>query len=418
MRVLWFTNTSSCYQQGGGSKGYNGGGWIASLEEELKKCKDVELGICFYVNNVVTPKKEIQNGTVYYILPRPHKTISYTLKTVFNGPEKASLDHERIAMPILQKVVEDFAPDVIQVFGSENIYGLIAAYVSVPVVLHIQGILSPYLNAFLPPFISWRMYLWQDKSFKAMLGRISNRIAWRRNSITEKRMVGAVRYFMGRTVWDERIVKLLNPEAHYFHCDEILRNVFYLPVHEHRLPDIPTFVTTISSQLYKGYDMVLKTALILKQRLNCFEWKVFGDVSPTLIEKEFHIRHESVNVKLMGVASAEDIREALLHATAYIHTSYIDNSPNSLCEASLLGVSSISTMVGGVSSLIEDGRTGFLVPANDPYQMAFLMNYMVEHPEINLEVGKKARQVAMKRHDRQAIAEKVVGIYKSLIKEG
>lgn len=414
MRILWFTNTSSCYQQDG-NKGYNGGGWIASLEEELKQCKDIELGVCFYANNVVTPKKEVQNGTLYYILPRPHKTISYTLKTIFNSPEKASLNHERIAMPILQKVVEDFAPDVIQVFGSENIYGLIAAYVSTPVVLHIQGILSPYLNAFLPPFISWKMYLWQNKSFKAVLGRISNRIAWQRNSITERRMVGTIKYFMGRTVWDERIIKLLNPKAHYFHCDEILRNVFYLPVSERRFPDVPTFVTTISSQLYKGYDIILKTAMILKQKLKCFEWKVFGDVSPALIEKEFHIKHENVNVKLMGVASAEDIREALLHATAYIHTSYIDNSPNSLCEAMLLGVTSISTSVGGIPSLVTDGQTGFLVPANDPYQMAFLMRYIAEHPEINLEIGNAARETAIKRHDKNAIAERVVSIYKSLI---
>ena len=261
------------------------------------------------------------------------------------------------------------------------------------------------------------MYLWQNKSFKAVLGRISNRIAWQRNSITERRMVGTIKYFMGRTVWDERIIKLLNPKAHYFHCDEILRNVFYLPVSERRFPDVPTFVTTISSQLYKGYDIILKTALILKQKLKCFEWKVFGDVSPVLIEKEFHIKHENVNVKLMGVASAEDIKNALSHATAYIHTSYIDNSPNSLCEAMLLGVTSISTSVGGIPSLVTDGQTGFLVPANDPYQMAFLMRYIAEHPEINLEIGNAARETAIKRHDKNAIAERVVNIYKSLIND-
>ena len=155
--------------------------------------------------------------------------------------------------------------------------------------------------------------------------------------------------------------------------------------------------------------------------LNRPEWNVIcEDIAITSqrdLEKEFHIKHENVNVKLMGVASAEDIREALLHATAYIHTSYIDNSPNSLCEAMLLGVTSISTSVGGVPSLVTDGQTGFLVPANDPYQMAFLMSYIAEHPEINLEIGNAAREAAIKRHDKNIIAERVVNIYKSLIND-
>lgn len=281
--------------------------------------------------------------------------------------------------------------------------------------LHIQGILTPYLNAFLPPFISWRMYLFQDKSFRNILRRIGDLIAWKRNSITEQRIVRTVKYFMGRTVWDERMIKLWNPNAHYYHCDEMLREFFYASISERQLQAVPVFVTTISSQLYKGYDVILKTAKILKDRLGDFEWKVFGDINPNFIERECKIRHNEVNVHLMGVASAQQIREALLQTTAYIHTSYIDNSPNSLCEASLLGISCIANNVGGVSSLIEDGKTGYLVPANDPYQMAFLMKFLAENKDINIEMGKRAKEVAMKRHDRTAIVNRVMDIYAEIL---
>ena len=37
MRILWFTNTPSNYKLQNG--GYNGGGWISSLETEIKKNK-------------------------------------------------------------------------------------------------------------------------------------------------------------------------------------------------------------------------------------------------------------------------------------------------------------------------------------------------------------------------------------------
>lgn len=414
MRILWFTNTPSCYQKEVG--GYNGGGWISSLELELKKKEGVELAIGFYANKENEVKKEVQNDTVYYLLPRPKKSLAYTFITLRAKFEKSSLLQEKVALPELVKVVRDFNPDIIQVFGSENIYALIAKYVNMPVVLHIQGLLSPSLNAFLPPFVSWRDYLFQFKSIRRVLNLVSEKVSWQRNSVTEKRMLKGIKYFMGRTEWDKRIIHLLNPQAKYYYCSEILRDTFYLSNCKRILPSTPMFVTTISSQLYKGYDLILKTAKILKESgMVDFRWKVFGDVNPRIAERVSGVKHEEVNVDLLGVASAEKIKEALLQSTAYIHTSYIDNSPNSLCEATMLGVTVISTNVGGISSLIEDGKTGFLVPANDPYQMAYLIKYLYEHNDINRYIGIAAQEVAMKRHDREIVVNRVLEIYNKIL---
>ena len=390
---------------------YIGGGWISSLEMELKKRKDVELGVCFYAGCVAEAKKEEQDGTTYYMLPRPKKSIKYIIETIMEKPETMTWKHEELAVPALIDVVNDFRPDVIQVFGSENIYGLVARYVSVPVVLHIQGILTTCLNAFLPPFVSWNMYVGQNRVLRNVLQRISDRIAWRRNSITEQRMIGVVKYFMGHSVWDERVTKLFHEDACYYPCGEMLRSVFYDSAAVRKFPSKPVFITTISSQLYKGYDLVLKTAQMLKTVMADFEWKIFGDINPRFVERVFKIRHEDVNVHLMGVASAEQIKDALLGATAYVHTSYIENASNSLCESQLLGVPGIAAYVGGIPSVIDEGQTGFLVPANDPYQMAFLMKRLAENIDMNIKMGNKAKEVAMKRHDKQTIVGRVMEIY-------
>lgn len=317
------------------------------------------------------------------------------------------------AIPALVDIVNDFRPDIIQVFGSENIYGLIADHVSVPVVLHIQGILTT-CNAFLPPFVSWSMYIRQDKSIRNILHRISDRIAWKRNSITEQRMLRTIKHFMGHSIWDERITKLLSPQGHYYFCNEMLRSVFYDST-ERCLSLKAVFVTTISSPLYKGYDLLLKTAQILKGLMVDFEWLVFGDVNPKFVERVFNVNHQEVNMHLMGVASAEQIKNALLSATAYIHTSYIENASNSVCESQLLGIPCIAANVGGIPTVINDGLTGYLVPANDPYQMAFLMKFLAENKDVNVEMGKRAKEVAMKRHDRTAIVNRVMDIYAEVL---
>ena len=55
-----------------------------------------------------------------------------------------------------------------------------------------------------------------------------------------------------------------------------------------------------------------------------FEWNVFGNVQPDFMEKHVGLKHKDLNINLRGVASAEDIRDALLGSTLYFHPSYVE----------------------------------------------------------------------------------------------
>lgn len=416
MRVLWFTNTPSLFIQnneiifGGG----NSGGWISSLERELKKNPQIELGVCFNYNRT---GKKVVNGTTYYPIQRPHKNILYTLKQISISKSKASLEHEMLAVPALLQVVNDFKPDIIQVFGSENIYGVLAYHTDVPIVLHIQGLLSACYNTFLPPGVSWHDYLFSDWNPRHIISRFSNKFAWSRNVLSEQRMFKRLKYVMGRTEWDKEVSSVLGfvANATYYHCDEILREAFY--VDEERNPaEKIIFVTTISAFLYKGYDIVLKTANILKNMVGLdFEWRVYGYVDTILPEKKSGLRPEDVNVRLMGLASAEQLQKALLSATAYVHTSYIENSCNAIGEAQMMGCPCVAFNVGGTNTLIENNMSGYLVPSNDIYQLAYKMSYLAKHPESREKLGHAGKLAARKRHDKDTICHRVLEIYRDVL---
>lgn len=407
MRILWFTNNSSCYSEN------TGGGWISSLERELRERENIQLGICFYER---TEEKVCKNGVTYYLLPRPKKSLLYAAKQVIKDKKTSSFEQEKIAIPSLLNVVDDYKPDIIHVFGSENIFGLLVYYTKIPIVLHIQGVLSACLNAFLPPFVSWCNFIFSSRNIKQILKCVSEKIAWERNCITEQRIMQKMKHLMGRTTWDRMISETLSPKGQYYHCDEILRDAFYDTTLQRKLPSRITIVTTSSAFLYKGYDVILKTAKILKETMNLdFEWKVYGDVCTKLVYKKTKIRPESVNVILMGCASANEIKDALLNATIYVHTSYIENSPNALCEAQILGCACISTNVGGVNTLIEDGRTGLLVPANDIYQLAHQIAYLSYEKNVNITMGNAAQKIARTRHDKTMIVNRVIDIYRDVL---
>ena len=105
---------------------------------------------------------------------------------------------------------------------------------------------------------------------------------------------------------------------------------------------------------------MLKTAQLLKQYTNIkFEWLLLG---PTALdmkvpERLAGVKCSETNIVLTGKCSAEVVKDYLLSSNLYIHTAYIDNSPNAICEAQYLGLPIISTNVGGISSLFSNIKT-------------------------------------------------------------
>ena len=409
MRVLWFTNTSSNYFSGK-KGGYNGGGWLSSLESELVKRDDIELGICFCQNG--QPFKVVQNGVTYYPVPRHRKKFSDKIIDIIRYKDvrrdEVLWEHYK---DVFKRAIDDFKPDVIQIFGSELYMGLATFVAPCPVVLHIQGLLSLYIYIWFPSGVSKRSYLLQDYNLKNIYNRFQLYTYWRRSCFREQEVLRHTKHVIGRTHWDELATKILNPERVYHYGGEILRKEFY-EEHERVIPEKLTIVTTSSSPMYKGFDYVLQTANVLKNVMHRdFEWKIYGNVDPTFHQKFTGLQYQDLNIKLMGVASAETLCESISNSTVYFQPSYIENSPNSVCEAQILGVPPVATNVGGTASLIEEGKTGFLIPTNDPYTAAYRIVQLYDDKEMNIDMGLTAQTTARQRHDQETIVDALMATY-------
>ena len=133
------------------------------------------------------------------------------------------------------------------------------------------------------------------------------------------------------------------------------------------------------------------------------------------MEKITGLKHADVNVKLCGVASPQKLRDELLNSTLYFHSSYVENSPNSVCEAQILGIPVVASRVGGTDSLVEHGETGFLYPVTDPYMAAYYIKYLVDNPKENVAIGNAAKQVATVRHNKKKIVDELMETYQEMI---
>lgn len=421
MRILWLSVNEGLYQTDKDNKGYHGGGWISSLQKLLIQSEGNFLALAYVTHKSL--KKECQNQTIYYPIYESPKTFLKKIKEYYGGYKK---NNPNKYLNQIEQIIQDFNPDVIHLFGLENPLSNILGNTSIPIVVHLQGLLGPSNNAFFPVGFNKSSFIFPF-SIRELV--IRNGYIFAKNSIhvrgeRELSLFKKMKYVMGRTKWDKQVSQLLSPQSRYYHVDEVLREPFYENAGKWKYPNINELriISTLSNTVYKGLDFVLKTAKLLKTQSDIqFKWEIVG-ISPNdpivrFFERKLHINGKSVNVEYIGVQNACMLCSKLLNSHIYVHPSYIDNSPNSVCEAQLLGVPVIGTFVGGIPSLIKNGKTGFLVPANAPFETAYLLKNSFEDKDFLINIGTNGYEVAKTRHDKRKILESLLYTYQDVIKQ-
>lgn len=413
MRILWCTHSLAGFKKEIG--GYNGCGWITSLLDEFKKVNNIEIGIAFFFHEQV--KSVVRDGIRYFPLFQRHISAFDKIKT-FWGDYSAWVNEESVHLDELSKVVDEFQPDIIHVWGTETDMGLISNIVDIPVIVHLQGLLHPYANALFPPGVSKKTFVFKDGWNPLRIMKNLNGLHyWKYKSEREIRIFKSCKFYFGRTHWDKAVSLLYSKGRKYFFCSEMLRYEFYSSeVWKCSQNNVFQIISTISSPLYKGMDMVLKTAKILKEFGDIkFEWKIIGITQASVQEKLVGIRGNDVNVKYLGVKTANEILSLEMDSHLYFHPSYIDNSPNSVCEAQMIGMPVMAVNVGGVSSILDDGRMGWLLPSNEPDMAASLIVELSKKRDILVQKSEFTRLKARKRHQKDAIINSLMDGYHDMM---
>jgi glycosyltransferase involved in cell wall biosynthesis len=415
MKVLWFTNTPALASNKLGVN-TNTGGWISSLERHLSSRKDIELGIAFPFGhdklNIFTIDR-----TSYFAIPSPkHKQgIRGILRRWCHPIEKED------ELLFYSSIIKQFNPDVIHIFGSERSFGLILNECTIPVVIQIQGNLTLCTLKWFSGLSFLQVLKYSDKK-KLLFGfnTFHDYYLTKKRAIREQKILAQCKYIIGRTSWDRRINKILAPKSAYFHCNEILRDIFYTKQwHFHDSKEILLF-STLNSTIYKGLEVLLKAAHLLTMNGTVkFKWLVGGltghEEIVTIIEKSHDLNFASVGVIFKGALCDAELVNYLIQATCYVHPSHIENSPNSVCEAMILGVPTIATYAGGTPSILIDGLEGIMVQDGDHYALAGAILELTESPKMMQQFSKNARRKALMRHEPSTILQDLLDIYRKML---
>ncbi len=410
MKVLWFEITEpSGYSQNDNLVC----GWQDALENILSKQEDIELSIAFESSKFDKP---LTKGRINYFPLYLPKNLFNKVKSKFSW----TYNSKRLISKMLG-VIKEVKPDIIHIFGTEWPFGLVAKHTNIPTVIHIQGSIAECNKYTYPKKYSFINEAWASLPNILLASEILLKPIKDASRLSmEKKIWKANQNYMGRTQWDKNLSLSMNPHRNYFHVNEALRKEFIKTQYKWKFQNKGniSLISNGCGSFWKGPNILLKTAQLLKKRGLQFNWFVIGEMLPhlkPLIEKKEQTTFEENNVYFLGKQTAKQIQERMCNATFFIHCSYIDNSPNAICEAQCIGIPIISTNVGGIPSLIQDYKTGFLVPPNDPEKIAEKIIALHKDESTLTRISSESSIVAQERHNEKKILDDLLNCYRTIL---
>jgi glycosyltransferase involved in cell wall biosynthesis len=390
--------------------------WVDALLDELVKSDNVSIALAVPINDKTIQKSQ-KKGITVFGLPNPEEkgVIRKAYKRLSRSTENLKVND------YIEEIVKDFDPDIIQVFGSENIFGLVANKINKPLVIHIQGYLFVWEGKWYSGISKRDQFKYARlKNLLLMRGVYNDFFTFRKKAQIDATIVQNCKYFMGRTSFDRRIASLVSPGSKYFHCEEFIRKDFFEKKWDFALGNKITCVSIIKGTSYKGIDLLVKTLISFKKYSSRpITFKVCGiyenEEIVNIVKRKFKNDVDFKDIEFLGKLSADELVAQLCNSNFYIHPSYIENSPNSVCEAMALGMPVIATHVGGVSTLIEDDVEGILVQEGEPYSVAGAIVELADNYEKAIKLGENARIKAFKRHNPESIMQTILKIYEEII---
>ena len=445
MKVLWVCNIMlPVIAEHLGLEASNKEGWLSGLAEAVLT-RQQENGIVLGVAFPVTQERDGFQETIQL------KNGSTLTCYGFYEDVAHAEQYDRELEQRIRRILETFQPDVIHCFGTE--YGHTLAVTRVcerpnRVLVGIQGLCAVCAKAYMAslPEKVRKSVTFRDWLKKDDLVRQQEKLAARGER--EKEVIRKAGNITGRTDWDHFYISRWNPEASYYHMNETLRSDFYTGKWEYEKCQPGRIFLSQGDYPLKGlHYMLLALPGILEQFPGAkvcvagnslvadktlkdkIKISAYGKYLRSII-RNYHLQE---HVEFLGRLTAEQMKEQYLKANVYVCCSTMENSPNSLGEAMLLGMPCVSADVGGIPSLFRDGEDGILYKGyrtpedlyhgdmdgtagesslkevTDNLQKAVI--YQLTNGHERTESCKKAREHARLTHDREKNYRRIIEIY-------
>jgi N-acetyl-alpha-D-glucosaminyl L-malate synthase BshA len=140
---------------------------------------------------------------------------------------------------------------------------------------------------------------------------------------------------------------------------------------------------------------------------------MIGD-GPERIVAENLVRSLGIEGQVSFLGNQENMEDLLPVADVYLLPSEHEGFGLTALEAMSTETAVVATNVGGVSEVIQDGHGGYLMDPTDVEGMTKRIVGLLEDDGLRREVGRKGREVALRRFSKESVVKRYEALYMRL----
>lgn len=415
MKILWLSNVifpEACKELNIQPPAV--GGWMhASASALLESDPSIQLTVVsMYTGSAL--KCINKYAICYYLVPNP------------TGIQTYNQDLEKY----FKQIQEECNPDLVHIHGSEYPHSLafIKGCKQQNVVVSIQGLVGSYADYYLggiPESTIKKCITIRDVIRKDSL--LIQQKNMRQRGMYERELIKSVKHIIGRTSWDKAHCWEMNPDIHYHFCNETLRPSFYSSQWKYETCRTHSIFLSQAHYPIKGIQQVIKALPIILKHYPDTQVYVAGNnfIKTSFLKRNGFsdylqkiMTHYQVKDKItfLGILNEEQMTKQYVEANVFICPSSIENSPNSVGEAQLIGTPCVASYVGGTMDMIEEGKTGLLYRFEETTILAQRVCQIFADDTLAKALSREERIVASCRHNKEFNAKQLYSIYKSILK--
>lgn len=410
MKVLWLCNiVLPEYAEEFALKPTVVEGWLTGMLHQMEK--KVEIALCFPIIDLWRKKDGELNG---------HKFYSFS----YSDYEYSTETEERFA-----EILNDYQPDIVHIWGTEFPHTLAMINscekmrILDKVLINIQGLIEPCSQYYLDHISE--EYIDEENELGDSLRKAQEEFQVRGRY--EREALNKVKYVIGRTDWDCAWVKHINSNIIYYCVGEILRDEFYEKrrTWSYEMCEKHSVFVSQAGYAIKGLDYLLRAMPdIIKDYPDAHVYIAgtnpmvnnprSGYITPYGVFLKNIISELNLqdNVSFLGRLNAKQMIQMYLKANVFVSCSRIENSPNSVCEAAIIGTPIVSSYVGGIENLAEKITNIYLYQPGVEYMLAFYIKKVFKTDKFAIHSNK-----ILEFMDRQNNMETTWKIYQELCKK-
>jgi glycosyltransferase involved in cell wall biosynthesis len=170
----------------------------------------------------------------------------------------------------------------------------------------------------------------------------------------------------------------------------------------------------------KGFGDVLEAAPVVFEETQSVEFLLAGEAVDSQTQElvdQYRKRYAQLPIMIRDIMAGSEKQQAFASSDIFVFPTYYppEGHPWVIIEAMAGGLPIISTDQGAITESVIDGVNGFIVDKKNPQQIAEKILYLIENPDLRIQMGRASRELYLQKFTEEKMVERLAACFNAVL---